>query len=131
MANTNVKAARTPRQPRQPKVEAPVVEPEVKDVVETPEIAPEETEVQTPTTEVENTPEVLPDPEPTPEPEPEPVKKVAEPKNEARCTEIHLVQKGEKYNVFRGTKRLTRSLVTLDKAKLIALGYGESNPTVL
>lgn len=128
MANTNVKAARTPRQPRQPKVEAPVAEPEVKGVVETPEIAPEETEVQTPTVEVENTPEVFPDPEPTPEPEP--VKKVAEPKNEAGCTEIYLVQKGEKYSVYRGAKRLTRILVSLEKAKLIAAGYGEDNPTI-
>lgn len=58
--------------------------------------------------------------------QPEEVKEVV-PENR---TEIHLVQKGEKYNVYRDTKKLTRKPVSLEKARLIASGYGESNPTV-
>lgn len=127
MANTNVKAPRAPRTPRTPKAPvAPVEEPEVTTTAELDEV--ETTPVATPEPEVEVAPKV----EQKPEPESEPKKaEKAEPAPKQTCTEVYLVQRGEKYNVFRGTKKLTRNTVLLEKAKIIALGYGESNPTIL
>ena len=117
MANTTVKPARAPRTPRAPKP-SPVEEPEV---VETPEAI--EPEV------LEPAPEVIPEPESISEPETSEPEIASE--EQKACTSIHLVKKGQKYNVYRDNKKLTRMPVTLDKAKLIACGYGESNPTII
>ena len=117
MANTTVKPARAPKTTRAPKP-SPVKEPEV---LETPETV--EPEVLEPVS------EVIPEPESNGEsatPEPESV-----PETQTTRTTIYLKKKGEKYNVYRGSKKLTRILVSLDKAKLIACGYGESNPTII
>lgn len=116
MANTTVKPARAPRTARAPKP-SPVEEPEV---LETTGVV--EPEV------LEPAPDVILEPESNEEsatPEPESV-----PETQTTRTTIYLKKKGEKYNVYRGSKKLTRILVNLDKAKLIACGYGESNPTV-
>lgn len=128
MANTNVKQTRAPKAPRQPKATNPVVE---------------EPEVQVPELEDNTVPEAIPEtvnPETEsvkqPEVQPEPEVKTPEPKVELKNgpeirTDIYLVQKGEKYYIYRGTKRLSRILVTLEKAKLIAAGYGENKPTIV
>lgn len=131
MANTTVKPARAPRTPRAPKAQPEVVETKP----ETVEIEPED--VTTPVSPETEAPEVAPEPEvtapeqpeasaPEPEPEPEPEQPVA-PGNR---TTVYLVQKGEKFNVYRDVKKLTRNLVSLEKARLIARAYGESNPTI-
>lgn len=112
MANTTVKPARAPRTPRAPKPSS-VEEPEVLETTEA--VEPEVTPVSE--TESVTKPE-------TPE-----LKTVLE--EQKACTSIHLVKKGQKYNVYRDSKKLTRMPVTLDKAKLIACGYGESNPTII
>lgn len=116
MANTNVKQTKTSRQPRQTRESAPVVEEPKQGVVSEP--VEEEIEVLEPKVEKPEEPKA-----------PEPKVKV-EPKPET-CTNIHLIQKGEKYSVYRGTKKLTRALVSLEKARLIAAGYGENNPTIV
>lgn len=131
MANTTVKPARAPRTPRAPKAQPGVVETKP----ETVEIEPED--VTAPVAPETEAPEAAPEPEvtapeqpevpaPEPEPEPEPEQPVA-PSNR---TTVYLVQKGEKFNVYRDVKKLTRNLVSLEKARLIARAYGESNPTI-
>ena len=115
MANTTVKPARAPRTPKAPKPSS------IEEVVETPETI--EPEV------LEPTPEVIPGPESISEPETSEPEIASE--EQKAYTSIHLVKKGQKYNVYRDNKKLTRMLVTLDKAKLIACGYGESNPTII
>ena len=121
MANTDVtvKRQRVPRTPK-PKVE----EPEINETV----------------LEKEQTPEVLSENQPVEEvfvgiPEEINVEKSSEPEIEelntsVSQTEIYLLRKGEKYLVFKDNKRLSRNPVCLEKAKLIAAGYGESNPTI-
>ena len=129
MANTNVKQTRAPKASRQPKATNPVVEePEVQTLPELESNTVPEAIPETVNPEPENVkqPEVQPEPEvKTPEPE-------AELKNSPEIrTDIYLVQKGEKYYIYRGTKRLSRILVTLEKVKLIAAGYGENKPTIV
>ena len=117
MANTDVTARkqRVPRTPK-PKAEEPEVNENVLEEVQTPEVLPENQPVEE--AGVENPEEIN-----SPEPEnPEPGNCVQ--------TDVYLLRKGEKYLVFKDNKRLSRNPVCLEKAKIIAAGYGESNPTI-
>ena len=126
MANTTVRQTRQPRTPKTQKPAPETVEPEVQapeTLASIPGI-PGEAAQTVPTSEPETTAPATPELKPEPEP------KVAPKPVAGTCTDIYLVQKGEKYHVYRGIKRLTRNLVTLEKARLIAAGYGENNPTI-
>ena len=132
MANTNVKPGRAPRVPKAPKALPEVVETKP----ETVEIEPEDVAVTPEVLEAEAS-EVAPEPEVTTPKQPEaPVSELTpepKPKPERPTgtrTAVYLVQRGGKYNVYRDTKKLTPSSVGLEKARLIARGYGESNPTI-
>lgn len=120
MTNTDVtpRKQRVPRTPK-PKVEEPKITENVLEEVQTPEVLPESQPDQ------ENgvgKPEEV-SVEKSPEPKIEKLDKTVQ-------TEIYLLKKGEKYLVFKDGKRLSRNPVCLEKAKLIATGYGESSPSI-
>lgn len=114
MANTDVTTKQ--RKPRAPRAVAPKTE-ELEGQV--PEISTEEIEQVT----VSQEPEVPTDLE-------ENLEVSQEPEVAQTATEVYLVPKGEKFLVYKNGKRLSRNPVRLEKAELIAAGYGESNPSI-